>query len=62
MVPAKWTLATAVNLYAMSQNNAGRTAEEVEVSGELDFSNLSDGEMRQLLQLDAKIGVRPPER
>ena len=62
MVPAKWSLSTAVNLYNLSQNNAGLTAEEIEATGELDFSNLSEDEMMHLIELQDKIEVRPPER
>lgn len=62
MVPAGWSMATVAPLFALSQNNAGQlTAEEAEVSGELDFGNLSEAELRQLLELDAKIVVRNPE-
>ncbi len=36
MKPANWTLSTAVNLYNLSQNNAGLTQEELEAVGDLD--------------------------
>ena len=46
-----------MNLFALSQNSAGLTAEEVEVSGNLDFSVLSEDEMLDLLTLHDKIKI-----
>ena len=61
MKPANWTLSTAVNLYNLSQNNAGLTQEELEAVGDLDFSGLTDEQMLQMLELQGKIEVRPPD-
>jgi hypothetical protein len=64
MLPANWSLSTAVNLYNLALNNAGLTAEELEAVGDLDFSGLTDEEMLELLELQGKIEVRPldPDR
>lgn len=62
MIPAGWSLSTAVSLYNLSRDQAGLTAEEADVSGELDFGNLTSEEIQTLLELDGKIVVRSPER
>ena len=61
MVPAGWNQGTAVSLFALSQNNAGPTAEETEVSGEVSYENLSDEDIQDMLRIDAKIVVRSPK-
>lgn len=61
MIPAGWNIGTAVNLFNLSQAHAGLTAEEVEVSGDLSFENLSTDEIQTLLELDGKIVVRSPQ-
>jgi hypothetical protein len=61
MLPVNWSLSTAVNLYNLSQNNAGLSEEELHAVGELDFSGLSEAEMIDLLALEAKIEIRPPD-
>lgn len=62
MKPANWTLSTAVNLCNLTQNNAGLTEEEIEATGTLDFSGLTDEEMIALIELQGKVEVKPPER
>ncbi|MDQ3316343.1 MAG: hypothetical protein M3522_03300 [Actinomycetota bacterium] len=61
MTPARWSISTAIGLYALAQNNAGLSEEELHAVGELDFSALSEEEMIDLLSLEAKIEIRPPD-
>lgn len=61
MTPAGWNQGTAVSLFALSQNNAGSTAEETEVVGEMDYSALTDEELALLIELDGKVQVRSPD-
>ena len=60
MKPAGWTISTAVNLFALAQNNAGLTEDEIAATGELDFSDLSEAELIDLLTLQEKIKIVPP--
>lgn len=58
--PVRWNLGTAVQLYALSQDG-GPTLEDLEQYGDLDFSDLSEDEMLELLTLQDKIRIVPPE-
>jgi len=57
--PTRWSLATAVQLYAMSQGG-GPSEAELEETGEMDLADLSEDELRHLLEAHAKIKWVPP--
>ena len=57
--PTRWSLATAVQLYAMSQGG-GPSEAELEETGEIDLSDLSEDELRHLLEAHDKIKWVPP--
>lgn len=58
--PAGWNKATALSMYRMAMADA--PAEIPEEDLELDLSEMTEEELKELLRLEGKVRFKPPER